>query len=432
MFVFDDIVSGSRPGIIDIDYIIVPVIASAIGKSGRSSMALIASIAVMFIVISADILSTLTQIYFAGPAVILDYLPFISLWPWRWIMVIALVTAAASTLLVMGLMGRTLRLGGVLTAAIPLIVTLFVADRLAQDFDSRAPNIVASATIEIFHPSIAQVVDEWRNKTARLRPETLPTMASIVAADPHPPSRILSVAVESWGQLRNPRADAAMIEPLLSILHDRYAIVQDGPHRFYGATLAGEVRELCGLIQTGGVPHGDDQYRQLRHCLPAKLAERGYRTIAFHGNAGSFYRRTRFYPMMGFMEHRHYEQMRPNVASLCSYLFVGICDRDAARIAVAALDRDRRTFVHLMTLDTHLPLPSATGICLSDPDPEFCTYRRSIARTLQAIATAVQESSHPPDMIFLYGDHAPPFIDRNLRDRFVKEQVPFIALRRIP
>ena len=428
------LISGSRPGLFDLDYAIVPVV-HALALIVVTRLAGPASIGLTVVLMAADLFSTITQIYFAGPAMVLDYLPFISLWPWRWIGAITLGIAAVSLPLVIGILGSSLRRRPAIVAIVLLATLLAASDRVALRLSSVTrpmPNLASSGMLDVLHPSIAQIIDEVRDRTPRLQRATSPTLASSIRAEHVQPARILSVSVESWGRLRDADADAAMVSPLIAGLHDRYAVTEDGLHEFYGATLAGEVRELCGLKETGGVPRGAEQYTQLRDCLPAWLARRGYRTVAVHGNAGSFYRRARLYPMMGFTENWHYEQMHGQVRSLCSYLFVGICDRDAARIAMTAFDATPKAFVHLMTLDTHLPLPPATAGCRVDPEPDLCAYRHAIARSLGVIAVAVRSGRVLPDLIVVYGDHAPPFIDARLRARFVDGEVPFLVLRRRP
>jgi phosphoglycerol transferase MdoB-like AlkP superfamily enzyme len=433
MIGFDRLSSGSRPALFDLDYALIPVLHAVMSIFGWRRIATVTAIFATLIVMAADLFTTVTQIYFAGPAMLLDYLPFLSLWPWRWIGAILLVLAAAATLLVRTTLEREPQLGRVLTSIAALTVGLILLDALAARLEQNypaIPNIASSGVTEALRPSVGQAIDELRGETTRLEPSRTPTLASMIRASSRPPARILSVAVESWGRLRDQHDDALMVAPLFNGLHSQYRIVEAGTHPFYGATLAGEVRELCGLKQTGGVPRGADQYAQLRACLPAQLARRGYLTVALHGNAGAFYRRNRFYPMMGFAEHWHYEQMRPQVATLCNFLFVGICDRDSARIALGAFDGRPRAFVHLMTLDTHLPLPAPTGACRAAAEPSLCAYTHAISASLEAVATAVGSARTPPDLIVLYGDHAPPFVERRLRDRFEEGKVPFLVFLR--
>ncbi len=425
--------SGSRPALFDVDYALVPVLHALLSRAGRPWMAAAGAIILTMFVVGADLFTTLTQIYFAAPAMLLDYLPFVSVWPWRWIGTILLAVGAAATLLVTVTLKRTTYIWDVVVMATALTVGLMIVDRLSapwQRAPHALPNLVSSGVTEALRPSIGQAINEFHGEAARLDPSPTPTLASIIRNSRRPPRRILSVAVESWGRMRDKDHNAAMIAPLLERLSSQYEVEEDRLQPFYGATLAGEVRELCGLKQTGGIPQGADQYAQLRACLPAQLAREGYRTVAVHGNAGSFYRRTRFYPMMGFAEHWHYEQMRGQVVGLCSYLFVGICDGDAARIALAAFDGSRRAFVHLMTLDTHLPLPAPAGTCRAAAEPTLCTYSHGISSSLGAIAAAVVAAHSPPDLIVLYGDHAPPFVERRLRAQFIEGKVPFLVLRR--
>jgi phosphoglycerol transferase MdoB-like AlkP superfamily enzyme len=189
------------------------------------------------------------------------------------------------------------------------------------------------------------------------------------------------------------------------------------------------VRELCGL-QLNGIPRSASERAPLGDCLPRALAARGYATSGWHGNSGSFYRRNDIYPAIGLEIVNSYETLRPRVSRLCQFLFVGICDADVLRMAVGSFAKDERAFVHVMTLDTHLPLPPPKGACVDGKNSQLCSWEEGIDRTLESIVQALRRATVKPDLVVLFGDHAPPFLDFDTRSRFVTGQVPFVVLWR--
>lgn len=71
-----------------------------------------------------------------------------------------------------------------------------------------------------------------------------------------------------------------------------------GSAPYYNSTTAGEIRELCG--------RWGDYYdlvdRKDAHCIPAKLAAKGYHTLAMHSFTPKFFAREEWYPNIGFQQ----------------------------------------------------------------------------------------------------------------------------------
>ena len=113
-----------------------------------------------------------------------------------------------------------------------------------------------------------------------------------------------------------------------------------------------------------------------------------------------------------------------------SISFVAICDHDLLSLAVASFRAEQRSFVHVMTLDTHLPLRRPTFPCKAEMSPGLCSYEEAMKRTLGDIVSVLSTAAIKPEMVALYGDHMPPFFAASDRARFVKGQVPFVLLTR--
>jgi len=250
-----------------------------------------------------------------------------------------------------------------------------------------------------------------------------------------PPSQILSVAVESFGWARDPVQRAILLEPLLEKLGPYYTIMMSA-HAFAGSTLPGEIRELCAL-QANGIPNTPKLLRRLQACLPEELRKRGYDTQALHGNGPLMYDRRVVYPAMGFARtwfNTDIWHAAPGIGPCPGTAFRGVCDAELLARALSLFDGHRR-FVHVMTLDAHLPLPG-TGQAHCAPafqlDEGLCRYAQVTRSTFSSLAWEIQSARHRPDLIIIYGDHAPPFAATRAREQFSQSDVPYITLRRRP
>jgi len=263
----------------------------------------------------------------------------------------------------------------------------------------------------------------------RLRHGTLSTDIGPVRSS----TQLLSIAVESYGLALDQKGRDALIAPLIERTRSEYAITQ-GAHRFYGATFQGEVRELCGARLLGNASTPRVMFR-LSSCLPARLRREGFDTEAIHGNGGDIYSRAKLYPAMGFRRTWFYEDLRttdPNVSPCFGTLFNGACDARVYERALSLFDGQKR-FVHVMTLDSHLPVPfTVPSNCPSQfiSTAPLCSYAVLIRRSLAQLGSALSHAKVKPDLVFVYGDHAPPFNSAEARNAFAEDAVPFLVLQR--
>jgi hypothetical protein len=248
---------------------------------------------------------------------------------------------------------------------------------------------------------------------------------------------LVLVLVESWGLAEDSPLRNAMVQPYSQPeLLANYEVLQ-GSVPFYGATIAGEARELCGnsigyyLIRA---PASD-----LKNCLPQRLAKLGYDRIAIHGFSRHMYLRSVWYPTIGFQEQWFHEQLQEQGLPDCNGVFVGTCDADIAAWIGRRLDADssRPKFIHWMTLNSHLPAPVPLSLpnaapCLAaeglEPDSELCSWYQLVANVHRSVAQLALDPLSRPTVFVIVGDHAPPFGDPSLRDRFSQSDVPYVVL----
>ena len=248
---------------------------------------------------------------------------------------------------------------------------------------------------------------------------------------------IVVTVVESWGIAQDSSLQKAMVEPYLEPeLLARYQVSQ-GSVPFYGATVAGEARELCGneigyyLIRA---PASD-----LKGCLPERLASLGYYRIAVHGMSGLMFDRVIWYRKLGFQELWFQEELEKQGLPNCASAFLGTCDADVAAWIGRRLEEDasRPKLIHWMTLNSHLPVPVPSYLrnaapCTADiglqPQSALCSWYQLVENVHRSVAQLASGPLGRPTIFVVVGDHAPPFGDPDLRNRFSQSDVPYVVL----
>lgn len=248
---------------------------------------------------------------------------------------------------------------------------------------------------------------------------------------------VVVTVVESWGVAQDASLQKAMVEPYLEPeLLAKYQVFQ-GSVPFYGATVAGEARELCGneigyyLIRA---PASD-----LKGCLPERLASLGYHRIAVHGMKGLMFDRLIWYRKLGFQELWFQEELEKQGLPNCASAFMGTCDADVAAWIGRRLEEDtsRPKLIHWMTLNSHLPVPVPSYLrdgapCSADiglqPHTALCSWYQLVENVHRSVAQLASGPLGRPTIFVVVGDHAPPFGDPDLRDRFSQSDVPYVVL----
>jgi phosphoglycerol transferase MdoB-like AlkP superfamily enzyme len=248
---------------------------------------------------------------------------------------------------------------------------------------------------------------------------------------------IVVTVVESWGVAQDSSLQKAMVEPYLDPeLLTKYQVFQ-GSVPFYGATVAGEARELCGneigyyLIRA---PASD-----LKGCLPERLASLGYHRIAVHGMSGLMFDRLIWYRTLGFQELWFQEELKKQGLPNCAGAFQGTCDADIAAWIGRRLEEDnsRPKLIHWVTLNSHLPVPVPSYLrdgapCTADiglePHTALCSWYQLVENVHRSVAQLASGPLGRPTIFVVVGDHAPPFGDPDLRGRFSQSYVPYVVL----
>ena len=387
----------------------------------------------LFGILFFQVLSGAGLVFLYDVSMVADYLQFARYWPWPLIgaglaltaVVFAFVYAAlrrvafakAGVVPGVGLLALILgvnflshsHLGYTLFGRDPVTSSAYTAFRLARDMG--APHIFTYTS----HPG--------------------PSVASLVGGEGAAPQRILSISVEALGLAKDPAFNDRIAQALVEQVSEDYT-VERTTHLFQGLTIAGELRELCG-VRIAHSPRKADAERMGPRCLPARLKAAGYETTGLHGNNGFFYMRNNLYKGIGFDHELFYSDLVAKGGKVCpNRAFPGVCDRDVLTTALQSFGDAPKDFVHVMTLDTHFPLGAqkpGDSDCAGwgrMPSGDLCLYGNQFSAALRTIGSTVRAARIKPDVIYIYGDHAPPYIVAAEREFFSRDQVPFIVLTR--
>jgi phosphoglycerol transferase MdoB-like AlkP superfamily enzyme len=213
--------------------------------------------------------------------------------------------------------------------------------------------------------------------------------------------------------------------------------VAEGMVPFYGGTIAGEARELCG--NSLGFRLLTATPADLAGCVPGRLAALGYDDISVHGMNGHLFRRSAWYKTIGFKEQWFNDQFNQMGLPECEGAFNGTCDADIARWIGRMLEESdpHPRFVHWMTLNSHLPVvvpaPLSGGApCTADlgltPGTPLCSWYQLVSNVHQSVSTLAMGKLNRPTVFVIVGDHAPPFNDPASHNRFSQSDVPYLLL----
>ena len=244
---------------------------------------------------------------------------------------------------------------------------------------------------------------------------------------------VVVVVVESMGLLVNEAARTRQFSPLLDdpAILSRYTATR-GSVPFTGATVTGEMRELCHLQSTVHV--SDESLIGKPPCLPTQFRALGYETVSFHGYRSTMFLRGNWYPKLGFESSEFLPELKD--LPTCSGAFYGTCDRAIASQMEERLAAKRRSggppqFLYWMTLNSHLPVDVAIAPARPCPvaaDSEVCAQLAYVGVVLDAVKKLALDQSTGPTAIFLVGDHAPPYASIERRDLFDSDNVPYLVL----
>jgi hypothetical protein len=248
---------------------------------------------------------------------------------------------------------------------------------------------------------------------------------------------VVLILVESWGKPVAGDLEESLVRPYAGKgLIERYTVSR-GTVPFYGPTVAGEARELCGSTIGFGLLTATRQ--ELSNCLPTRMKARGYYSTAIHGFSARMFGRGEWYSRIGFDETWFRDRLQGQGLPLCPGPFPGICDAAAAEWIGGRLERESGSpqFIYWVTLNSHLPVPipnrvkappSCSDVSITAEEPAMCSWFQLVFNVHRSVAEMALRPTARPTVFLIVGDHAPPFSAPKLRAQFSDEVVPYVLL----
>jgi hypothetical protein len=151
------------------------------------------------------------------------------------------------------------------------------------------------------------------------------------------------------------------------------------------------------------------------------------------------YGRDTWYPELGFSKQEFLPALQRDGVHMCNGAFPGACDGDVAKWIgnrLEARQSGRPTFVHWVTLNSHLPVAPVQGIeadesCHAagiDDHGSLCAWFDRVLDVHKSVADLATRPGIGPTVFVIVGDHAPPFLRPDARDRFSQAVVPWVVL----
>jgi phosphoglycerol transferase MdoB-like AlkP superfamily enzyme len=279
----------------------------------------------------------------------------------------------------------------------------------------RGNHYVAHSQVSLYKELTQSTLLSLANMTPELAPlDTYQQSVSDQLVQPHS-DKILYILAESWGVLRNTDAQRSIVEKIIE-QKDNFEFMNYGSIEASGATVAGELRELCQLqLVNNGFALKRIEKEQFKHCIPEQLRQKEYRTVALHGASGLLYDRLDWYPNAGFTQTLFGENFMG--LTRCD-AFKGVCDRSLIKEVSDYFFKykDQKIFFYWMSLTSHQPF-AVSDIYNKRFDCKYygikengdtCRNTRLESQFMDELAEIVKEPHMKGVEIVVVGDHRPP------------------------
>lgn len=226
--------------------------------------------------------------------------------------------------------------------------------------------------------------------------------------------KILFIINESWGETATPAQQQAILAPIYEH-QDRLAFIHQGHMPAVGATVTGEVRELCQkrllVVDTQVVPA-----HEFQNCLPNLLKKLGggnnFTTHSVYSGHEGLYSPEYWYPLAG-LDNRYFYPDLPQ-AGQCQN-FDARCDVKLIPTIKKLLLASDKSFVYWLTLNSHAPYDDhlfyhgldCSSLGLKD-NWDACGSYKLQYQFFVALSQLVSDPELSGTEVYVIGDHPPP------------------------
>ena len=262
---------------------------------------------------------------------------------------------------------------------------------------------------------------------AKTKPQISPNLGNRAISNLQQPlsNKILFIIAESWGVAREKEVQRQILNNIYK-QKDNLEFINEGYFEFSGATVQGEMRELCNKAIKNGYAFGMLEDKEFIDCMPYQLKQQGYQTTALHGASGRLYDRVKWYPKAGFSKVLFVENMM-NLPKC--HAFNGVCDSALTDVVAKefADAKDSKKFVYWLTLTSHFPY---TQTDMHEPgldcqkyglfEGDVCNNMRLEAQFFDDLGELIKKPEMKGVEVIVVGDHMPPIINLPSVDALTK------------
>lgn len=226
-------------------------------------------------------------------------------------------------------------------------------------------------------------------------------------------NKILFIVSESWSETAKTEQQQAILKAIYA-QQDKFEFIHQGSFSAIGATVTGEVRELCQkrlmAMDTEKVPA--DEFKD---CIPNLLKQQGYNTYSIYSGHEGLYSPEYWYPLAG-LDNRYFAPDLPE-GGQCKYANAR-CDILLVDKVKESLLSSDKSFVYWLTLNTHAPYDdkilidgfdcNAVGL---EVGTAVCNNYKLHYQFFTALAQMIEDPQLKGVEVYVVGDHPAPITD---------------------
>ena len=410
----------ARP-IVNMDYLLPVLVFAApfpwkIGKI-LGALLLIAAIAVDFAMFALQLFP------FMDLAAIRYLLPFILIAPVRYLVFIGIILLYMLVFpFILNRAARSTSFGCVTFWVLVFGLFGYVFSENLKYHDTaglrfgRANHYVIHSQAELYWYEMA---DDWLQQIKSQVPTLSPYPAENASHHFKQPysDKMLLIVADSWGRARKDNVQRSILQNIYN-QKDNLEFIEEGFFDFSGATVQGEMRELCTFKVENGYAFSKLPVGTFSECLPNKLKKLGYETFGMHGASSQLYDRASWYPAVGFQKNVFGEAL---IAMPRCDAFNGACDSALHQVVADRFKEtgNKKSFVYWMTLTSHVPyarkdIHDNRFDCekLEIPKGDICNNMSLEAQFFDDLGELIKRPEMKGVEVVVVGDHMPPIMDK--------------------
>ncbi|MFA6037117.1 MAG: sulfatase-like hydrolase/transferase [Legionellales bacterium] len=270
---------------------------------------------------------------------------------------------------------------------------------------------------------------------------TMPAVSDVIhthLATEKMPNHVVYIVLESIAYFNEQAANDLQWQAFShENMANRYDI-QTGIIPFKGSTVPAEMREFCRMeVET---INPDLTKIDTKACLIEQFKNNDFHTLSFHGFTGLFFNRFEWYPELGFDEMFFINDIDRKIGPVrCNEgaFFEATCDESILQLIHTELlnSEHEKVFIYWLTLNTHLPvvkpMDGKLDCSLSPTTAQFedlCHLAQQHDALFNEMVSVMTDPNLPPTLFVLVGDHAPPFLSKEILATMDNDHVPYMIL----